>query len=512
MAIEDLLHPLLGRYFAAPEWFKTPIGKAYSWLPERLRLGKPYESFRNELAATRDSFAAASGLATAKLHRTLKWAINTVPQYRGYERLLRLDLDPIELLDRMPVTDKQDIKRNPHFYLSRALPASQRLKTETGGSTGTPLVFYLHKHVTRAKEYAFMRDFRSRVGAGHGELTLGLLGRIHRGTASRATAAWSYDPIKHHLVFSPAHLDARYMPQLAQLLKRYRPTYIEGFPSMLHPIARWLDEHPLPEFTEGVKGVMLVSEGAHALQMDLFRRVFDCPVLQHYGHSERILMAATMPDDERYFFWPQYGWFELIGFDGRPVTEPGVPGEIVGTSFDNLVMPFVRYRTGDLAILSAGEHPRLPGYVACERIDGRLQESVVDRENRLISLLAVGSAHLPWFSRIEALQYEQQRPGELIMRYSAEPAFSPEVQALMAEAVGERTCCSVRLERVDRIPRTACGKQMLLVQALDVASYVARKPVATADSRPRAQRDAPSRSIRTSAAAARSSARSEAAS
>jgi phenylacetate-coenzyme A ligase PaaK-like adenylate-forming protein len=53
-------------------------------------------------------------------------------------------------------------------------------------------------------------------------------------------------------------------------------------------------------------------------------------------------------------------------------------GHVVGTSFDNKVMPFVRYRTGDLALASDHGHGRLPGYPACERIDrpGRARGAV----------------------------------------------------------------------------------------------------------------------------------------
>jgi phenylacetate-CoA ligase len=93
-----------------------------------------------------------------------------------------------------------------------------------------------------------------------------------------------------------------------------------------------------------------------------------------------------MPDDDRYFFWPQYGHFELLDAENRPITQPGKLGFVVGTSFDNKVMPFLRYRTGDLAVLSDRSHPLLPGYPACERIVGRLQEFIVCRDHRLVSI------------------------------------------------------------------------------------------------------------------------------
>ena len=45
-----------------------------------------------------------------------------------------------------------------------------------------------------------------------------------------------------------------------------------------------------------MKGVMLYSENVYGYQMEKFREVFGCPILTHFGHSERVLMAASMPD------------------------------------------------------------------------------------------------------------------------------------------------------------------------------------------------------------------------
>ena len=61
-----------------------------------------------------------------------------------------------------------------------------------------------------------------------------------------------------------------------------------------------------------IHGVQLTSENVYGYQLDLFRRVFGCPVLRGYGQTECAALAASMPDDDRYFFWPLYGFVELI--------------------------------------------------------------------------------------------------------------------------------------------------------------------------------------------------------
>jgi phenylacetate-CoA ligase len=473
-AIEDLLHPFLGRYLGAPGWLKDSAGRAYRRLPHGLRLGAGYERFREQLAS--DSAPAP----TRSLESTLTWALETVPAYTAYRALARGGRDPREVLAQLPVTDKLDIKRAPERYLSRALPPSARLETHTGGSTLHPMRFFLQKHVTRPKEYAFMQDFRARVGVADEDLVLALRGRTVPTAALPDGRLWMLEPIRRQLILSCDHLERRYMPRYAEALARHRPAWIEAFPSALYPIARWLRENPLPEFTQNVRGVMLFSENVNAALLAKIREVFSCPVIAHYGHSERVLMAGSLATDDRYFFWPQYGHLELVDERDRPVTEPGRMGFVVGTSFDNEVMPFVRYRTGDLAVLAESGRPELPGYAACDRILGRVQEFVVCRDHRVVSITTLGVAHFAELADVDAIQYEQAKPGELKLKVAAERPLGAPALARIAAAVERKTQggCQVAVEQVPHIARTPRGKARLIVQHLDVRSYFGAAAVA----------------------------------
>jgi phenylacetate-CoA ligase len=466
-AIEDLLHPFLGRYLGAPDWLKSSAGHAYRRLPQGLRLGAGYERFREQLDG-----ACAQG-PMRSLESTLSWALETVPAYTAYRALARGGHDPREVLAQLPVTDKLDIKRAPERYLSRALPPSARLETHTGGSTRHPMRFFLQKHVTRPKEYAFMQDFRSRVGAGEEETVLALRGRTVPTAAEPDGRLWMLEPIRRQLILSCDHLERRYMPRYAEALAQQRPAWIEAFPSALYPLARWLAENPLPEFTGNVRGVMLFSENVTGALLAKIREVFSCPVIAHYGHSERVLMAGTLATDDRYFFWPQYGHLELLDERDRPITEPGRVGFVVGTSFDNEVMPFVRYRTGDVAVLSKEGRPELAGYAACDRILGRVQEFVVCRDHRVVSITTLGVAHFAEMAEVDAIQYEQRKPGELTLKVTAEKALQASSLERIAAAVARKTQggCEVAVEQVPHIARTPRGKARLIVQHLDVRSY-----------------------------------------
>ena len=282
-----------------------------------------------------------------------------------------------------------------------------------------------------------------------------------------------YEPIKRELIISTEHLARQHMPAYIDAIRAWKPSFIQAYPSAIYPLARWLQEHPAPDVVARIRAVMLFSESVLEQHLHLLHEVFPCPVLQHYGQSERILMAASMPDDSRNFFYPQYGHLELVDHSGAAVTQPGTLGEIVGTSFDNQVMPFIRYRTGDMAILGGDAHPLLPGHPVVERIEGRRQEFIVCSDRRLISVNALTTTRYPDLEAAEAIQFEQCVPGQFTVKVlSPRPmpaAAAQRVMRAMAEKTGEG--CKVSVTQVEHIARTARGKHQMLIQHLDLASY-----------------------------------------
>lgn len=471
MPVEDLLYPLLRHYIASPQWFKRAVGWTYSTLPAGIRYGSIYAECKRDLAKTTP--VSLQQQVNRKLGYSLQWAINTVPAYRRFAPLLNQGLHPDELLLQMPLTTKLDIKNDGSRFLSQAVPPRQRMAVFTGGSTAQPMRIYIQRNVTRPKEYAFMEAFHARLGMGQRDTVLALRGRTVPGAKKNGAQLWMYEPIKRQLILSSDHLEPRFMAAYIAAIHQWRPSYIQAFPSALYSLARWLQENPNPDAMASIKGIFLYSENIYGFQMALFREVFACPVLGHYGHSEKVLMASSMPNDDRYFFWPQYGYVELIDSNGKRISQAGEVGELVGTSFDNKVMPFIRYRTGDLAVLSTEEHPSLPGYPVFERIEGRLQEFLVCKDRRLISVTTIGAAHMFQLEQFDAIQYEQFTPGHVTLKVVSQRPIPQKIEAAIQRAFLEKTQegCAVRLARVDHIPRTGRGKQCMLVQNLDLAEY-----------------------------------------
>lgn len=469
MSFDDRLHHLASGYVAAPQWVKTVVGGGYSLLPPPIRFGPRYTRFERLFSQDKPDPRDIS----ARLAETLEAALSSVPAFAAQRGLLaHVREAPLEVLRELPLTSKESIKTRLDDHLAAGRPEASRLRMFTGGSTSIPMTFYLHKGVSRAKEWAAFDAMARRFGTDGKGVVLALRGR----TVSTAGEGrvWSYEPIKRHLIVSSDHLEPRYMADYVSALQRWSPSYIHAFPSALYPLVSWLREQGRQDLLASVKCVLLTSESVFSHHMQAFRSFFRCPVIAHYGHTERVLFANTLADDGRYHFWPHYGHFELLDPGGAAVTTPGQVGEIVGTSFDNLVMPFVRYRTGDYAALSSGPHASLPGHPVVERIEGRLQEFVVCHDHRLVTVTTLGAAHFEQLEHCLRIQYEQSEPGHLRLRVVPLRPLGEAARAQIERAVRDKTQggCTVEVVEVESIPRTERGKQRLLLQHLNVERYL----------------------------------------
>jgi len=441
-------------------------------IPSRLKYGSAYARFYSEAVCTDEQTLRA--LIEQKLSDTLTRAIQTVPAYEEYRSLLATSTCPLELLHQIRPITKEMIKNQPDRFVSSSFAAHHRMPMFTGGSTAQPMRFYLQKHVTRPKESAYVDIWMKSLGVSQQDITLVLRGRTVPTAGKPNGRLWMYDPIRRQLILSCDHLEPEYMDGYTHPLRTWKPTFIHAFPSAVYALAKWLHDHPALDITNSVRAILLTSETIYDYQLAAIQAVFSCPIVPHYGHSERVLMAAGRSDDGRYLFWPQYGHVELLGPHNQPITQPGVIGEIVGTSFDNHVMPFIRYRTGDFAALSDRHHPKFPLYPVCERIEGRLQEFVVCYDHRLVSITTLGAAHFDLLVDVHEIQYEQHEPGKVVLNVVVTTPLSPATQRAIVRAVEQKTQggCTLTVRTVPRIERTERGKHRMMIQHLDIRRYL----------------------------------------
>lgn len=462
--LEDQLYPLLSVYERLPERMKRVSGSVYRRLPQRLRLGARYAEFK-ELTTTAEVWSPAQieEYQLKHLRAVLVQAGTYCPFYQ--QAFARTGFHPEEVrsaedLKHCPLLEKQDLTEHLLEMVSTAFPVSARLYLTTGGSTGVPVGFYLEKGVSRPKEQAFLEAMWRRAGYFEGARLAVIRSHVTSSEARGRIA--SYDATRDWLMLSSSHLTPERLPEYLTELEKFKPDLLHAYPSAALQLAEYLEKAG-QTWRLPLRGMLCGSERLTLPQKRLLERVFKCRVYRWYGHAERVVLAGEGRKSELFYFWPQYGFVEFGPPDAEGLCE------VIGTSFHNLVMPLIRYRTGDSVRLA---DPKTDGelefpWAAATEIAGREQEFLVSANGRRISLTAF-NMHDAIFDNLYAVQFYQDQPGRAEFRYVAGPQFHTSRLAQIETGIRRKLGDDFQIEirAVKEVEKTARGKHRWLVSKL----------------------------------------------
>ncbi|MGI6504096.1 MAG: phenylacetate--CoA ligase family protein [Candidatus Methanoculleus thermohydrogenotrophicum] len=438
---------------------------------QALDLLPAYSAYKNTYSLLRQSrWWSQEKLAAYQaeaLSRLLDHAYENVPYYRRVfndRGLVPEDIQTPDDLRLLPFLSREDLQANLPDLKARNYPESAFEYVTTGGSTGIPVGFYYEKGASRAREWAFMKTQWDRVGYRFADKCVVLRGYIVG--SSRNAVYWKKTLFGRWLLMSSHHMTEETLPAYIQEIRRFKPGFIQAYPSTATMLARYMVEHGIEPFPT-VKAILCGSENLYPWQRDLLTRAFECRVFSWYGNSEQTVLAGECEESTLYHIFPEYGIVELIGRDGQPVEEPGVMGEVVATNLTNYVCPLIRYRTMDLATAAEGTCTCGRQYPLLERVEGRLQEFIVTKNRRLISMTSVNT-HSDVFDNVMQFQFYQERAGEVLLRIVRKPGYNDQdteyiLRELEKKFEGD---VDVTISFVTEIPRTRRGKYQFLVQEL----------------------------------------------
>lgn len=490
MSLEDRLYPLLKVYGSLPQGVQRALGATYRHLPQSWRWGKHYPEFKR-LAFDGEQWSPDQirEYQLKELRRTLHHAANYCRFYQysfTQARFRPESVHTFEDLKSCPFLEKKDVLEHAQEMVSTDVPEAQRLYITTGGSTGVPVGFYLHKGISRPKEQAFWETIWRRAGYFDGARLAVIRGHVVSEKAAGQVA--SYDATRDWLMLSSYHLTEQRLPEYLEAIERFKPDLLHAYPSAALHLAEYLEKAG-QSWRTPLQGMLCGSERLTLPQKRLLERVFNCRVYRWYGHSERIVLAGEGQQSDLFFFVPQYGFVEF-----GPPDEEGLR-EVIGTSFHNMAMPLVRYRTGDYVKLvdeslvrgpwspvpefrresetEPSEELEFP-WPAASDIAGREQEFLVSATGRRISLTAF-NMHDAVFDDLYAVQFYQEQPGRAEFRYLPGPRFQTTRLAAIETSIRRKLGddFQIELRAVKEVEKTARGKHRWLVSALSGQSPVA---------------------------------------
>ncbi len=452
MTFEEILHKYRNIYYGFPQPLKTFLGELYGSIPLEIRFGRQFgihkallEKFENGSEQYKQDYIYN------KILETLIFAEKHIPYYQktfAEHGVSSKDFKAIEDIAKFPTLSKADIKKNlDSLYTDvRYKPVAHY----TGGSLSTPTKFYLAAN-SRAKEKVYNNYIFTKIGYKYRTPTVLLKGREI--SIPEKEIYWEYEPIDNYFLLSNNYLNSDKFPLMYEKAKAFRPKFFFGYPSAVLSFVKMSKRYGLEPI--GIEGIILASETCYPDEIEIIKGFFkNAKVLSLYGNSERDVIGYRV--GERYNLLGSYAAMRVVD------------GEIVTTSFDNFVMPFINRKSGDFATGEIETYGKSDIAKTVGNIEGRTKDFLVSEDNRLVSITTMcGGQHLP-LEDIDAIQYIQEEPGVVTVLVE-DPNHRVDI-AKVKEGMHKlvRDGIDFRVKVVDKIEKTFRGKRVICKQALDV--------------------------------------------
>lgn len=392
----------------------------------------------------------------ASLARFVERIAATVPYYRRQFRDLGVAPGSIRTpadLARLPLLTKADIRA--HTEDLKAEGAGPLKRYNTGGSSGEPLIFYMGRDRISHDVAAKWRATRW-WGVDIGDPEIVVWGSpIELGAQDRVRLARDW-LLRTHLVpafeMSEANLD-----RFVARIRAVRPRMLFGYPSSLSLIARHAEGRGQAMDDLGIRVAFVTSERLYDDQRSTIERVFGCPVANGYGGRDAGFIAHACPAGGMHLTAEDLV-VEIVDPAGN-VLPPGESGEIVVTHLATGDFPFVRYRTGDLGVLSERACPCGRGLPLLEELQGRTTDFVVAADGTVMHGLALIYIlrDLPGIGEFKIVQESLDLTRVLVAAEGGlDPALEGRIVAGFQARLGQEV--EVRVEAVAAVPREASGK------------------------------------------------------
>ncbi len=405
------------------------------------------------------------------LQRIIGFARAEVPWYRDSEqwRACRID-GPVgrEILSTLPVLGKTGLREDFESLKALRLPGGERFcyETKSSGTTGTPVRVAFGQQAAMSFGLLAQRLHRwARFDARLAQAVIRLPRDLHKdkdGTPLpdnevQRSDGWMY--VRNFFHTGPQVAIARSNSVDFQLewLRRERPGYLMTFPGTLETLVYAAQGKPVAS----LQGLRTISATLTEAMRQQIESATQLTVQQPYGLNEIGAVASRCPAG-RYHVNAEHCVVEIVDEDNRPCP-PGGFGRVLVTALTNVVMPLIRYDTGDSAEAVSGDCAcgrTLPGF---GRILGRYRamRHTPEGTSRRVNLMFDTLQALPLeiLSDLREYQLHQYRDGRYELRLNTRNEPDARLVTALRAAWDEKAgAASLEIIRVSSIAAAAGGK------------------------------------------------------
>ncbi len=348
-----------------------------------------------------------------RLKNLLVHCQKNVPYYKRVFAESEFDVNKIQTLDELqniPLLDKDLIRNHFEELKSSNFHSYSPRLTQTGGTTGKPLITYKDRI---SHSYLWGNNLRAWSVGGYN------IGDsfIHLASGSLLPKASNlknriYNILQNAILVTSYHLTDDVLNNLVNIINKKRPMFIYGYSSSIFLLSTFIKNKRIV-INGNLKAVFATSDMLLPWQRKIIEQALNASVFDIYGCPEGGIISFECKEHSGYHVNEESAYIEILDKNESSL------GLIVSTPLFNYAFPLIRYKTGDVGSLNSsicqcGRH-----LSKISELGGRIRDFIRLRDGRYIH--GAFFNHLEVFyktSWIQQYQIIQENLDELTIRLS----------------------------------------------------------------------------------------------
>lgn len=360
----------------SPYWLKTILINVYGYLLSNKRFSGSFKTwfniYKDNLKKTPEEIQLEQ---FELLKNNLIYCYEKIPYYKKI--FVQTAFNPYEMksikdIKKIPFLTKEIIRKEFDNLCNKDIPPSKYKMHTTSGSTGEKLKFLLPNELLYKKNTAFLYRFYDMWGIKPKDKRVTIGGRVF----TRKPPYWIYNRFENQLLLSSHHLNNDNVGSYINKIESFKPAFIQGHPSAILVMAKNILSRNY-QLKSSIRVVFTTGETLVEEDQETIEKAFNCPVAQQYGSGENCFSSQQVPNEKGYLINYEHGFIELIGNNTIK--------EVVVTSLQNDVMPFVRYKMNDhVRVIDSTNSTQFNLPILFDEVIGRTDDIIILENGNLI--------------------------------------------------------------------------------------------------------------------------------
>jgi len=398
-----------------------------------------------------------------KLKQIVAHAQSEIPFYKENFANSGVNADTLQSLEdlkKFPYLERDDIQ----YRLPQLTPVGADLsgiyRGSSSGSTGKPISYYIGKNSQSAGRAGIYLGWEL-AGWKLGTKGIHIWGnpRVVKEQWTKRSSKFKDFMFNHHKYPAYKLTEGKEFDVLITHLQKENYHFIDGYTTAIYLLANYIQQHNVP--IKKYAYILTTAETLQDYQRDIIDRnlgkvydLYGCSEIEGIAHECRLCGNYHVIDPR-----------VIVELDKENPNQDG-SCPIIVTELDNTVMPFIRYKIGDLAVPVEHNDCSIP-FTALKRISGRVSDIIsVPGGGNLVVASFFGAALLKKLEKkINQYQVIKVSEDKIILKLAITEKFGPADEAVINEYLAEYLKGKInhQIETVSEIPPAANGKFKLLV-------------------------------------------------